>query len=166
MKHALATLLLLPLAACNGEIYLRDGVTDGDTFTLAPRALHDPDPVLQSWASYSLTRSACQLALGGDNPARDSSYDCELTAREHLLETWRERDEAVGDDYLDALDAVAQAGFLGEYVEHYLHRPDWNVPDDLRSEHFDSWRREHLRGHRPQTQIVGGWAYSSRQSFQ
>ena len=41
----LALLALLPLVASGGEIYTRDGVTDGDTFYLAPRAWADDDPV-------------------------------------------------------------------------------------------------------------------------
>ncbi len=69
--------IVLAVAACSGEVYLRDGVTDGDTFYLAERALSDTDPVLQSWVGYSLARSACQLLIGGDNPARESSFDCE-----------------------------------------------------------------------------------------
>ena len=72
--------LVLALTACSGEIYLRDGVTDGDTFYLARRATADPDPVLQSWVSYSLTISACQLQSGSPNPARATSFDCELSA--------------------------------------------------------------------------------------
>ena len=77
----------LLLAACNGDIYLHDGVTDGDTFFLSTQAMAVDDPVTQSWVSYSLTRSTCQLNNGGENPARDNSFDCELLAREHLLET-------------------------------------------------------------------------------
>ena len=75
---------LAALAACNGEIYVRDGVTDGDTFFLAERAMADGDPAYQSWVRYSLARSACQLQLGGDNPARQSSFECELSARRML----------------------------------------------------------------------------------
>src|SRR5210317_160467 len=109
----------LTMAACNGEIYVRDGVTDGDTFYLADRALVDEDPVLQSWVSYSLTKSACQLQIGGDNPARASSFECELMARRLLLQTWSEktaRSLAVSDRYLDELASVQGAGYLGEYV--------------------------------------------------
>ena len=66
----LALLVLFPVIASGGEIYTRDGVTDGDTFYLAPRAWADDDPVLQSWVAYSLMKSTCQLEIGGDNPAR------------------------------------------------------------------------------------------------
>ena len=33
--------IMLAIAACTGEVYLRDGVTDGDTFYLAERASTD-----------------------------------------------------------------------------------------------------------------------------
>jgi len=57
----LTVLALLPLVALGSEIFTRDGVTDGDTFYLAPQAYSDDDPVLQSWVTYSLMKSACQL---------------------------------------------------------------------------------------------------------
>ena len=164
-------LLLIPVlmsvsaAACSGEIYLRDGVTDGDTFYLSDIALQEDDPVLQSWVSYSLTRSACQLQIGGDNPARATSFDCELTARRHLLETWQEQrgDSPVSvDPYLDDLLLVQQAGFLDEYVAHYLRRKSWRLPADMQAEAFDDWRREFLRGHKPQTRLTGSWNYAEK----
>ena len=113
----LRLLALVVLAGCNNEIYVRDGVTDGDTFYLAPVAMVDTDPALQSWVAYSLTRSVCQLELGGENPARASSFDCEFRARDVLADAWAEHcaeDPAISDDYLDKLLAVRAAGFLGE----------------------------------------------------
>ncbi|HET6629778.1 MAG TPA: hypothetical protein VFG91_08375 [Woeseiaceae bacterium] len=152
----------LMLGACDGEIYLRDGVTDGDTFYLAERALHDSDPVLQSWVRYSLARSVCQLKLGGDNPARATSFDCELTAREHLLDTWAEQRDAAGaGGYLDQLRGVQAAGYLEEYVWHYLRKPSWQPPSGLDMEEFASWSRKHLREHEPQTRLTGWWGYAA-----
>jgi hypothetical protein len=151
------------VASCNSEIYLRDGVTDGDTFYLADSALVDPDPVLQSWASYSLTRSACQLQIGGKNPARATSFDCELTARRHLLETWIQHiadDRTASDPYLDALNRVHDAGFLAEYVAHFLGKRQWRIPPDIRFADFDVWRRENLRGHKIVTRLTGSWNYA------
>ena len=78
---------MLAVASCSAEVYLRDGVTDGDTFYLAERALTDSDPALQSWVSYSLARSVCQLQIDGENPARASSFECEMMARHLLLDT-------------------------------------------------------------------------------
>jgi hypothetical protein len=161
---AIALLVATALPVQGGEVYLRDGVTDGDTFYLSNVALTDDSPALQSWVSYSLTRSACQLQIGGDNPARASSFECELTARRHLLQTWREqgREKATDDAYLDTLLLVEQAGFLDEYVAHYLGRKTWVLPDDLQTGAFDAWRRQHLRGHKPQTRLIGSWNYASK----
>lgn len=161
MRTPVVLILCGLLCACNGEVYLRDGVTDGDTFYLARRALSDDDPVLQSWVSYSLTRSACQLARGADNPARDSSFDCELAARRHLLETWdAQRDDSAGDPYLDDLQQIREAGFLPEYVAAHLRRNHWQLPPDLELAAYRSYRQRHHRDHRPRTRIVGSWNYA------
>ena len=154
------TSLLLPLAAaaCGGDVFLRDGVTDGDTFYLAQQALVDDDPALQSWVSYSLTRSTCQLTLGGDNPARQTSFDCELMARRHLLESWREREGR--DDYLDDLAAIDEAGWLPEYVARHFARGHWTLPDDLEPAAYRRYERRHFPGHRPRTRWVGSWNYA------
>ena len=153
----------LLLTACNNEIYVRDGVTDGDTFYLAPQAYMDDNPVLKAWTSYSLTKSACQLELGGTNPARASSYGCELTARRHLLETWEEKRiecPGIGDAYLDSLLTVRSAGFLDEYVVYYFRSRDWQVPAEVDMRAFRRWQTANLPAHRASTRIVGSWNYA------
>jgi len=165
MRIYLLSLLafIFVVSACNGQVYLRDGVTDGDTFYLAEYAWTDSDPVLQSWVSYSLTRSTCQLQIGGDNPARASSFECELTARRLLLETWIEQKEKAADPedpYLDDLAQVQAAGYLSEYVARFLEKGHWDMPDDLETRAFRTWQRKHLRGHEPETRIIGSWNYS------
>jgi hypothetical protein len=155
-------LLLLTLAACNTSIYTSDGVTDGDTFYLAPRAWADDDPVLQSWVAYSLVRSACKLELGGDNPARNHDYGCEYTARRHLVETWEEQraeHAGIADPYLDSLLQVRNAGYLDEYTVRYFGRRGWVVPAEVRVNDFQRWQARHLDGHRPETRIIGSWNY-------
>jgi hypothetical protein len=137
---------------------VRDGVTDGDTFHLAPRASADPDPAAQAWTSYSLARSICQLAVGADNPARVSTFDCELKARRALVTRWQEQGGAT-DAYLDTLTAIGAAGFLEEYVAVYLGRDGWQVPPDVDLEAFEPWRRRNLAGHRPETRLMGSWSY-------
>lgn len=152
-------------AGCNSEIYVRDGVTDGDSFYLSDRAWTDNDPVLQSWVAYSLAKSTCQLEIGGKNPARNSSYGCEYTARRLLLDTWEEKQEedpSISDDYLDALATVDEAGYLDEYVVHYHRRKQWQVPAEVDLKAFKNWRREHLRRHRTETHIIGSWNYRQR----
>lgn len=153
---------LLALAACNSSIYTRDGVTDGDTFYLAPRAWADDDPALQSWVAYSLVKSACQLEISGENPSRISDYGCELTAREHLVDTWEsQREEHVDatDPYLDALLRVRRAGFLDEYTVHYFGTQRWIVPAEVEVHDFRHWQRENLGRHKPQTRLIGSWNY-------
>ena len=118
MRWMLVT-ALVALSGCNNSIYTRDGVTDGDTFYLAPHAWMDNDPALQSWVTYSLVRSACQLEIGGENPARNSDYGCEFTARRHLVDAWvqhRTDNPGTEDPYLDVLLRVREAGFLDEYT--------------------------------------------------
>lgn len=168
-RKSLITAVCLVNAACSGDVYLRDGVTDGDTFFLSTTAMTVDDPVTRSWVSYSLTRSACQLRLGGENPARAGSFDCELIAREHLLETWREQQHdaatMVDDRYLGELEQVADAGFLPEYVAYYFNDDGWKLPSTLDNEGFRGWRKKHLRGHRPGTRLTGAWGYAHKGQF-
>lgn len=161
----LALLMLIPLTASSGEIYTRDGVTDGDTFYLAPDAFVNDDAAFQSWVAYSLMKSACQLKIGGENPARVSSFECEFKSRQHLINAWEERrvqDPGIADSYLDTLSDVQYAGFLAEYTTRYFGRKDWNLPEGLRVDEFRRWQRKHLRGHKPLTRIIGSWNYRRR----
>jgi hypothetical protein len=149
----------LTAAGCSSNVYLRDGVTDGDTFYLAPRALTDGDPVLQSWVVYSLIRSGCQLEVGGENPARVNTYGCELKARRNLLDSWLKNGKRP-DPYLDTLLAVRRAGFLEEYVVYYFGKESWQVPNEVDMDAFRDWRRSSLRRHKPETHLVGSWGYA------
>ncbi len=162
----LTALLFMTLcSACNSGIYLHDGVTDGDTFYLAERALTDSDPVLQSWVSYSLAKSACQLQIGGENPARANSYECELTARRLLLDTWSEKqaeEPGIADPYLDELSIVRMTGYLPEYVARYFGKSEWSIPEEIEMQKFNKWRRKNIPGHRPKTVLTGSWNYASR----
>jgi len=169
MRYCLlpALSIIAATAACSSDIYLHEGVTDGDTFYLAEQALSDADPALQSWVTYSLARSACQLQIGGDNPARESSFDCELTARRLLLDTWSEQKAAetgVRNDYLDDLSAVRSAGYLDEYVARYFKKRHWELPQNLNSSAFRKWQRANLPRHKPQMRIIGSWNYAKNVS--
>ena len=162
IRLAFVFLGLASLGACSGEIYVREGVTDGDVFSIQPAAVVSDDPVTQSWIRYSLSRSICQLEADVPNPARANSYRCELTARQQLVEAWQEKtlaDAALRDPYLDDLRFVAAQGLLEEYVAHHFARSAWAVPNNLSMREYHAWRREELRGHRPATRIVGSWSY-------
>lgn len=168
MLAGMRRLVLLPfllLAACNSEIYTHDGVTDGDSFYLAPHAFEDDDPILQSWVAYSLMKSTCQLDVGGAIPARVSDYGCEFTARRHLVDAWekhRQEHEGVADAYLDSLIAVREAGFLDEYTVRYFGREHWQVPVEVQLDEFREWQRKNLRRHKPETRLIGSWGYRQR----
>ena len=154
--------ILVCLSGCSGDIYLRDGVTDGNHFSLTPAALMDPNPVTQSWIRYSLARSVCQLGMETENPARATSFDCEVTARRQLAEAWTEKATLVPDlydPYLDDLVRVQDAGYLEEYVVDRFGKRDWSLPGELDMTAFRRWQREQLRGHRTETRIVGYWSY-------
>lgn len=157
----LTVLMALALAGCNNTVYTRDGVTDGDTFYLAPHAWADDDPALQSWVAYSLMKSACQLEIDAQRPSRVSDYGCEFTARRHLVETWDEyrHSEPAGDRYLDDLIRVRDAGFLDEYTVYYFGKSHWQVPIEVRVDEFRGWRKRELARHRPETRLIGSWNY-------
>ena len=160
--RCLVLLVLLPLFASGSQIYTRDGVTDGDTFYLAPGAFTNDDPAYQSWVTYSLMKSACQLEIGGENPARASSFECEFKARRHLANAWQEKQaqsHGLIDNYLDTLSNVQDAGFLAEYVVRFFGKAHWELPDGLRVDDFRDWQRENLRGHKAETHIIGSWNY-------
>jgi len=154
--------LLFPMLASAGGIYTRDGVTDGDTFYLAPSAFVNDDPAFQSWVAYSLMKSTCQLEIGGNNPARANSFECEFVARKHLVNAWNEKqqqNQSIADEYLGTLSIIQQAGFLAEYTARYFGKKHWELPEGLRISEFKAWRKRHLRGHRPETRIIGSWNY-------
>lgn len=161
MNHLFVLVFTVILAGCQSDIYLRNGVTNGDTFFLAPLAHASDDPSVASWVRYSLILSTCQLQIGGELPSRNSSFDCEFTARQHLVEAWQELRLAgqQEDEYLDSLLDVKTAGFLAEYTAHYFNRSGWALPSDLEAAAFTRWRKEQLAGHRPQTRLVGHWGY-------
>lgn len=157
--------VLIPTLVWSSEIFTRDGVTDGDGFYLAPGAILNDDPAYQSWVTYSLIKSACQLKIGGDNPAKASSFDCEFRARTQLLNTWEGKKQLnpdVSDDYLDALSDVRHAGFLAEYTVRHFKKANWDVPEGLRRNEFRAWAKQHLQRHKPQTKIIGSWNYKSK----
>lgn len=67
----------------------------------------------------------------------------------HQLQT---ADKDVNLPYFNDLLRVEQAGFMREYVWHYLHQQAWKqIPASIRMEEFKSWQRSSLAGHKPMT---------------
>ena len=160
--RAPAALLGLALVTGACGVYTLGGPGHGKDFVVPPGALTSPDPVVKSWAAYSLARSTCQLSRDAERPSHFDSFECELRPREVLVERWRTRSadenpDSAGARYLARLVEVDDAGFLAEYVWFHLRRSGWNRADFLRLEAFEPWRKRHLAGHRPQTRIIGWW---------
>lgn len=160
-RLVIVIVVIAAITGCDRRIYVQDGVTDGDRFSVPPYAYASSDPVLQSWVAYGLARSVCQLEIGGPNPARNQAFECELVAREALIARWQQS-PSLADPYLEQLSVTAEAGYLEEYVWHYLRRREWTRPDDLDLAGFTAWRNEALpRRHRPETRIIGSWGYAA-----
>lgn len=120
-----------------------------------------PDRVTGAWMGYAGARSAWIDAYFERYPDAIHyaySHEEELNARKALVETWRTlkaKSPGLGDSYLDTLLRVQADGFLAEYVWYYLRDPQWHdVPASLRMAEFGSWRRAHLKGHRPETRAA------------
>lgn len=162
ISRQIASVVLVALSACSGEIYLRDDVTDGDSFNISSTHAASQDPVTQSWIRYSLARSVCQLRMDTDNPARASSFECERNARRHLATAWTEYTDAnrdLYDPYLNDLRFVRNSGYLDEYVAHFFGQPDWTLPGDLDMRRFHRWRKQELQDHDAVTHLIGSWSY-------
>jgi hypothetical protein len=97
--------------------------------------------------SYSREHPETRPACGG---RLDPGFDAELVARRAVLAEYRARDPAArGSRYFDELLRVDDAGFLEEYVWHYLRneRRDVSAPAGLELEAFDVFRQQQLGSH-------------------
>ena len=56
-----------------------------------------------------------------------------------------------------------EMGFLDEYTVRYFGNKHWSVPAEVDVPAFRRWQREHLRGHKPRTRIIGSWNYRPAQ---
>lgn len=165
------------VTGCGVQVYDWGDGGSGTQFHVPAEAALNKSPIVQSWIAYSLAKSTCQLQIGGDLPAQNSSFKCELRPREVLVRRWATRNEIKTDpsatdseaapppssleieqdEYLDLLVRVEEAGFLEEYVWYFFQKRDWPQPEWLELHDFESWRGEHLPWHRPQTRLIGYW---------
>jgi hypothetical protein len=103
-------------------------------------------------------------------------FDVQLAAHETMLRAWREtkRAENGGDEYLDAVSAVQDTGYLGEYVWAHFRTPAWGAaPAELKLPEYYRWRAEHQSQLQPQllaavrtaTQIspVSAWTHDAKE---
>jgi hypothetical protein len=84
----------------------------------------------------------------------DAGFAAELAARRAALEQYRRRSvTARGSNYFDQLMRIDDAGFLDEYVWHYLRNERWDAvpPADLDLPSFDRFRERELGTHHVQS---------------
>lgn len=155
-RSIVAAIIWIGLSGCG--IYTFSAGGHGTSFVLPPDAALNSDPVVQSWAAYSLAKSTCQISRDGERPSHYDSFECELRPREVLVRRYRDRSDPVErDTYLDLLANVERDGFLAEYVWVYLGNSSWIRPDWLRLEEFEPYRRSRIPRHRARTRLIGWW---------
>ncbi len=112
--------------------------------------LEHEDESVGAWLGYAAFRTKWRedhpelAAVAGPEPP---GFEEEAQAREYLLELWN-RIDGSDDRYLEALTLVHEAGYLREYVHHYLVRhPDWVDDPPARLAEFHRWRARNLASH-------------------
>jgi hypothetical protein len=113
----------------------------------------------QLWSVYLYTRAA-QAARESEEQelpvgVRAAAFEEELRARRMALELFRDmrnKDARLRSAYFEDLDRVEAAGFLREYVWHYLRSDAWRgSPEGLRLREFEAWRVANIPQHVPVT---------------
>jgi hypothetical protein len=100
---------------------------------------------------YSREHPEIRPPCGGDLVA---DFAAELSARRAALREYLGRDAASRhSNYFDALAKVDAAGFLAEYVWHYLHDDKWGgtPPATLQLDAFEAFRMRELADHAVQS---------------
>jgi len=109
------------------------------------------------WFSYAAELLRASRETAGAMPACGGAlvprYLTELAARGAALRDFRSRDtSARGSQYFALLDRVDAAGFLDEYVWHFLRNAaETAAPAGLDLAGFESFRARELDAHAPQT---------------
>jgi len=109
------------------------------------------------WFSYAAELLRASRETAGAMPACGGAlvprYLTELAARRAALREFRSRDAATrGSEYFSQLERIDAAGFLDEYVWHFLrNETETTVPAGLDLPGFESFRLRELAAHAPQT---------------
>ncbi len=112
---------------------------------------------LPAWLLYAGSRARAIEKYPERRPQAihyEYSFEEELDARAALVQVWGELQakDRRRDPYLDTLVEVRTAGFLADYVWHFLRAPCWRtIPAGLRTAEFETWRDRHLQNHRAET---------------
>jgi hypothetical protein len=142
-----------------------------------PRVLPKPDPALDdaalsepsiemtqansvfdtpAWFAYALELSRHARENPDAGPPcgglLDPPFELEVEARRAALREYRARPvHGRRSNYFNALARVEDAGFLKEYVWHYLHRDSWGAAPALNMSGFEEYRARDLVTHSVQT---------------
>jgi len=108
-----------------------------------------------AWVLYGITRMTAmqERARSHRRYVPPNDYPAELSARSILAKFWREQREKGSeetDTYLDTLVAIADAGFLDEYVISTFVSPGWTIKaNDIAAFDFAGfttwWGEQHLK---------------------
>jgi len=116
------------------------------------------DPVEAStWFSYAAEFLRVSRETAGAMPpcggVVEPRFSTELAARRAALRDYLARDPSLrNSEYFSLLARIDAAGFLGEYVWHYLRGPtEVEAPAGLDLEGFESFRARELLQHTPKT---------------
>jgi tetratricopeptide (TPR) repeat protein len=121
---------------------------------MSPELQGKESSVSAAWLGYGMEKALWKTKLFLEKNPSASTYVYslaeEVECRKSLAKIWLEMKGKNGktDQYLDDLATVVDAGFITEYVWHYLRQPDWIAPDTLREVRFQSWARENIAKHK------------------
>ena len=141
--------VLVALLACSCAHNSRNPDTSHDApgISVTSKAMERDRHSGAAWLAYGIASATFQ----GDQQPRDG-FAREVHARTAAAKVWRElkqKNTVRPNSDLDALASVELSGFMREYVWHYLKRPDWNEPQQLRMSEFLAWKNAHLQSHTP-----------------
>lgn len=153
MHIALRILIPLVLTSLAGSAAAADSVERPSIQIQWHPASGDKEGAL--WLAYLMARNLYITEHPGaygwkPGPIRPT-FPEELAARRTVVELYKDlklKDAQLSAPYFEELSAVAEKGYLGEYVWTYLHQADWtSLPSDLRLVDFMHWRSKNLAQH-------------------
>jgi hypothetical protein len=142
-----AILVAVLTCSCTNVSHERPVISDDrPAISVTEEAVRD-NHAAAAWLGYGIA-----LATFGDRRETPNFFEREVYARSRAAKVWneiRQKERVRPNKDLDALATVETNGFMREYVWHYLRRPDWKEPDNLRNQEFLDWKNQHLQSHTP-----------------
>ena len=143
MRKSLFLIICISLAACvsqpakesTNQIFIGDGVLENKNTGAA-------------WLSYGLALTTYD---NENNGASSNGFEREVYALETTASIWSElraKGSASEDAELDALAAAVKAGYIKEYIWHFLRNPGWVEPQSMKVGEFKSWLLKNYPNHK------------------